>query len=180
MFDLVDEALELGDLVLQGAVAGGSEGEPGARALALVALLDVDQSGLLQDGQVLAEVSGREAKDRAQKAELDPARLVGDGEDAEADALVDDVVPVSPSRLASSLPAARRPRPTRNHGERAPIPGRVHAAHPFSLNSSQVWAKAAATGTSETRPGRNRVVTCIDAEPVLRAAQQETQQIAQP
>ncbi|MGW3513778.1 hypothetical protein [Streptomyces sp. NPDC000994] len=74
LFDLVDEALELGDLVLQGAVAGRGQGEPGAGALALVALLDVDQSGLLQDGQVLAEVSSREAEGRAQKAELDPAR----------------------------------------------------------------------------------------------------------
>jgi hypothetical protein len=92
LFDLVDEAFEVGDFVLEGLVAGWGEGDPGAGASAFVAFFDVDQSGLLQDGEVLAEVSGGEFEVRAQEAELDAAGLVGDGQDAEADALVDDVV----------------------------------------------------------------------------------------
>jgi hypothetical protein len=51
-----------------------------------------DQSGLLQGGQVPAEVSGGAAERCPQEAELDTAGLVGDGENAEADALVDNVV----------------------------------------------------------------------------------------
>jgi hypothetical protein len=92
LFDLVDEAFEVSDLVLEGLVAGRGEGDPGAWASALVALLDVDESVLLQEGEVLAEVSGGEFEGGAQEAELDAAGLVGDGEDAEADALMDDVI----------------------------------------------------------------------------------------
>jgi hypothetical protein len=57
LFDLLDELLEVGDLFAQGGLPGGGESDPGAWAFAFVALLDVDQLGLFQDGQVLSEVA---------------------------------------------------------------------------------------------------------------------------
>ena len=71
LFDLLDELLEVGDLVAQGGLTGGGEGDPGARALTLVALLDLDQFGLLQDGQVLPEVTGGQLQSGTEETELD-------------------------------------------------------------------------------------------------------------
>src|SRR5262245_6888090 len=56
--DLPDEALEAGDFLLEGPIAGGREIDPGPGAFAFVPLLEVHQPGLFQDGQVLPEVAG--------------------------------------------------------------------------------------------------------------------------
>src|SRR5262249_56713638 len=58
LFDLLDELFEVGDLLAEGGLPRGGESDPGARAFTLVALLDVHQLGLLENSQVLSEVSG--------------------------------------------------------------------------------------------------------------------------
>src|ERR1022692_4779898 len=106
LLDLADEVFQLGDLAVQGEFSGGGEVDPGAAAFAGVAFLDLDQACFLQHGEVLGEVAGGQLQAGAPAAQLDPAGFAGDGQDAEADALVDDVVQaVRRVRHARSRPA---------------------------------------------------------------------------
>src|SRR5215471_1080054 len=91
-FDLADQELQLGDLIGEGGLACFREGDPRAGAFSGVALLDRDEPGAFQHAEVLGEVSCSQFQVVAQVAELDPPRLVRDGEDAEPDPLVDGVV----------------------------------------------------------------------------------------
>ena len=92
VLELVDQGLECGDLVVERAASRLGELDPSAGASALVALLDRDEPSVLQHGEVLREVAGGELEGGAEEAELDPSSLVGDREDAQPDALMDDVV----------------------------------------------------------------------------------------
>jgi hypothetical protein len=92
LLDLPDEAFEAGDFLLEGFIAGGREIDPGPGAFPFVSLLDVHQPGPFQDGQVLPEVAGGQLEGGAQEAELHAPGLVGDGEDAEPDSLMNDVI----------------------------------------------------------------------------------------
>src|SRR5918995_1305155 len=111
---------ERGHLGGQGAAAVPGDAHPGTRPAALVALLDRDQARLGQHGQVPGQVAGGEVELPLQVAEVDPAGLRGDGEDAEPVPLVHDVVEVldrvrllghADRRRASPdrVPAARPP-----------------------------------------------------------------------
>lgn len=77
---------------MQGSLPGRGQVDPGTAAFALVAFLDLHQPGLLQYGQMLGEVACGQIQHGPQKAELHSPGLVGDGEDAQSDALVNDVV----------------------------------------------------------------------------------------
>jgi hypothetical protein len=92
MFDLLDEAFEVRDFLVEGFLPGRREVDPGPGASAFVAFFDVHQLGLFQDGQVLPEVAGGQIEGGAQEAELHTPGLVGDGEDTEPDSLVNDVI----------------------------------------------------------------------------------------
>src|ERR1022692_1189775 len=130
LLDLTDEVLELGDLAVEGVFSGGGEVDPGAAALAGVAFLDLYQAGFLQYRQVLGEVAGGQFQAGAQEPELDPAGFAGDGQDAEADPLVDDVVEAvrrvrhrrcrpamaNAAPASSSTPPAAQSRGTNVHG----------------------------------------------------------------
>jgi hypothetical protein len=65
--------------------------DPRTGAFALIAFLDLHQPGLLQHCQVLGEVACGQIQRGPQKAELHSPGLGGDGEDAQPDALVNDV-----------------------------------------------------------------------------------------
>ena len=86
-----DQLGQGGEFGGEGGAPAGGDPHPGARAASLVALLDPDQAGLVQHGQVPRQVAGSEAERIAQITELGP-RLGGDGEDAEPVPLVDRVV----------------------------------------------------------------------------------------
>jgi hypothetical protein len=68
LFELVEQVLEVGDLLAQRGLPGRGERHPRTRALALVSLVDLDQSGVFQDGQMLAEVAGGQPQGRAQES----------------------------------------------------------------------------------------------------------------
>src|SRR5438128_7789800 len=59
-FDLADQALQLRDLFGESGAAGCGEADPGARPFAGITLLDGDQSGVLQHGEVLGQVARRQ------------------------------------------------------------------------------------------------------------------------
>src|SRR6201995_1102080 len=65
---------------------------PGPGPAARVTLLHLDHSGLLQHGQVLGQVAGRQAEGVAQVAELGPLRFGGDVQYAEPVPLVNSFV----------------------------------------------------------------------------------------
>src|SRR5215467_8030728 len=90
--DAADQQFELSDLVLECGLAGLGEGDPGAGALSGVALLYRDEPGGFQHAKVLGQVACGQPERVAQVAELHPAGLVGDGEDAQTHPLMDDVV----------------------------------------------------------------------------------------
>src|SRR6516162_4863471 len=104
--DAADQQFELGDLVLECGLAGLGEGDPGAGALSGVALLDGDEPGVFQHAKVLGQVACGQPERVAQVAELHPAGLVGDGEDAQPHPLMDDVV--EPVRGMAGHAARRR------------------------------------------------------------------------
>ena len=72
-------------------MAGRGEADPGSGAFAFVALLDADQAGVLEHGEVLRQVACGQVQVGAKVAEFDAACLVSDREDAQSDALVDEV-----------------------------------------------------------------------------------------
>src|SRR5260370_7412095 len=88
--DAADQKFELGDLVLEGGLADLGEGDPGAGALAGVALLYGDEPGVFQHAEVLGQVACGQRESVAQVAELHLTRLAGDGEDAEPPSLMHD------------------------------------------------------------------------------------------
>src|SRR5262245_32680954 len=104
-FQLADEGLQGGQLVAEGRSAGLGEADPGARTAALVALLDVDQAGPLEDAQMLGEVAAGEVEGLAEEAELDSFRLVRHREDPEPHPLVDHVVQAVDRVLGHGAPA---------------------------------------------------------------------------
>src|SRR6516165_3820886 len=83
--DAADQQFELGDLVLECGLAGLGEADPGAGAFSGVALLYGDEPGGFQHAKVLGQVACGQPERVAQVAELHPAGLVGDGEDAQPD-----------------------------------------------------------------------------------------------
>src|ERR1700679_2340235 len=90
--DAADQQFELSDLVLECGLAGLGEGDPGAGALSCVALLYGDEPGGFQHAKVLGQVACGQPERVAQVAELHPAGLMGDGEDAQPHPLIDDVI----------------------------------------------------------------------------------------
>src|SRR4029079_16311579 len=92
LLELLDQGLECGDLVVECLLPGLRQLDPGAGSFALVSLLDADKAGFLEDVEVLGEVSGGEVEGGSEVGELYASGLLGHGEDAEPDSLMDDVV----------------------------------------------------------------------------------------
>lgn len=134
-FDLMDQPFELGDFIAKGGLPGRREADPGAGALAFIPFFDVHESGFFQHGQVLSEIAGCEVEGGAQEAELRTSGFVGDDQDAQPHALVDDVVELAggmrhgpdrpPRRPASakpklpinSTPPSMKRRGRKSHGD---------------------------------------------------------------
>ena len=75
-----DELGQRGEFGREGLAAPAGDPHPGPRAAPLVAFLHLDQLGLLQDGEVPGQVTGRQAEGGPQLAEVSSLRLRGDGE----------------------------------------------------------------------------------------------------
>ena len=90
--DAANDRFERFNLPEERAPTGAGARDPGARPTPVDHLVDLHQAGLLENTQVLREVPAGQSQGLEQVVEVHSTCLVDDREDAEAHALMDEVV----------------------------------------------------------------------------------------
>src|SRR3569832_627242 len=149
------QPFEHGEIVEEAAAAGLGEAAGGGRTVALEALGDLDETGLLQHLQMPGEIAVGQAAELLEIGEGQPLRMAHQrGQKAEPRFLMDHAVEAVIGKRRAVLSLRHRRLRMRNKGSPPSAPARPRTAGPWSKAKERGWCWRAAAQHSQ--PGNTR------------------------